>query len=623
MAFYIPPEKISEIQRSLNIFDVISEFILLKQRGRNFVGLCPFHHEKTPSFTVNVEKQIYKCFGCGEGGTIFNFMMKQESLTFPEAVNILAKKANVRIDNFNIKNKQQGITVLYEANEHATNFFNEMLLKSKEAVQTKDYLAKRLINDDSFKKFRLGYSPNRWDSITNKAKDWNISAQLLEKSGLIIKRQDNGFYDRFRNRLMFPIIDSQNRPIGFGARALDDALPKYLNSPETPVFNKSKTLYGINLAKDSIIKKRKVLLMEGYTDVIMAHQCGIDWSIAILGTALTREHVRLLKRYCEKAILVFDADTAGQKSSDRNLDIFIEEDFEVSIVLLPENYDPCDFLVKEGAQKFLEQVEKAYDFFSFKIKLSENKWDMSTVSGKASAIDDILSTVVKIPNTLKRDLTVKRVAEEMSIEEKELRKHLSEFLKKGKFGRNQAYDKKSEAPNKPKLNPDQKVGKDILGIMKSRKDLTVEKAILGIMISRNDLIGKVESNIGFDSFKYENLRNIAEKIFEIYSKRGHVEHNDIFPMLNTTEISGDLIDVIFDQSFSENSVASDQNQSAEKKLNECIRYKKQSKIKEGRRRDKEKISALNKSEGPIEEENNILTKFHRKNIDFHSIKNSE
>ncbi len=607
MALYIPPEKISEIQRALNIFDVISEFILLKQRGRNFVGLCPFHHEKTPSFTVNVEKQIYKCFGCGEGGTIFNFMMKQESLTFPEAVNVLAKKANVRIDNFNTKNKQQGITVLYEANEHATSFFNEMLLKSKEAGQTKDYLSKRLINDDSIRKFRLGYSHNRWDSITNKAKDWNISAQLLEKSGLIIKRQDNGFYDRFRNRLMFPIIDSQNRPIGFGARALDDALPKYLNSPETSVFNKSKTLYGINLAKDSIIKKHKVLLMEGYTDVIMAHQCGIDWSIAILGTALTREHVRLLKRYCEKAILVFDADTAGQKSSDRNLDIFIEEDFEVNIVLLPENYDPCDFLVEKGAQKFLEQVEKAYDFFSFKIKLSENKWDMSTVSGKASAIDDILSTVIKIPNTLKRELTIKRVAEEMSIEEKGLRKHLSEFFTKDKFGRKQTYDKRLENLNKPKLNADQ----------------TVEKAILGIMISRNDFIEKIESNIGLDSFKNENFRNIAEKIFEIHSQRGHVELNDIFPMLNTTEISGDLIDVISDQSFSEKGVITDQNQNAEKMLNECIRYKKKRKIKEGLRQAKEKMSALKKSKVPMQEVDNILAKFHRKNIDFHSIKNSE
>jgi DNA primase len=244
---------------------------------------------------------------------------------------------------------------------------------------------------------------------------------------------------------MFPIFDSQNRPVGFGARALDESLPKYLNSPETPVFNKSKTLYGINLAKESMNRNRKVLLMEGYTDVIMAHQHGIDWSIAALGTALTREHVRFLRRYCDKAILVFDADTAGQKSSERNLNIFIEEDFDVNVVLLPKNYDPYDFLVKNGKQSFLEQVENAYDFFSFKIKLSETKWDMASVSGRTSAIDDILSTAMKIPNFVKRELAIKKVAEEMSIEENILRDHMAKFktFKNSQINRNKLYDQEA------------------------------------------------------------------------------------------------------------------------------------------------------------------------------------
>ena len=309
MTSFIPPEKISEIQRSLNIIDIVSDYIALKQTGRNFLGLCPFHHEKTPSFTVNVEKQIYKCFGCGEGGTVFNFLMKQEALTFPEAVKTLAEKANIRIDTFNTKEKSQGTSTLYEVNEKTTCFFTDMLLKTKDGKRSRDYVSSRLINDDSIRKFRLGYAPNRWDSIVNKAREWGINTQILEKAGLVISKQDKACYDRFRNRLMFPIFDSQNRPVGFGARALDESLPKYLNSPETPVFNKSKTLYGINLAKESMNRNRKVLLMEGYTDVIMAHQHGIDWSVAALGTALTREHVRFLRRYCDKAILVFDADT--------------------------------------------------------------------------------------------------------------------------------------------------------------------------------------------------------------------------------------------------------------------------------------------------------------------------
>ena len=444
MTSFIPPEKISEIQRSLNIIDIVSDYVALKRTGRNFLGLCPFHHEKTPSFTVNVEKQIYKCFGCGEGGTVFNFLMKQEALTFPEAVKALADKANIRIDSFNTKERSQNTSILYEANEKATSFFTDMLLKTKDGKQSRDYVSNRLINDDSINKFRLGYAPNHWDSLVNKSKEWGVNTQVLEKAGLVITKQDKACYDRVRNRLMFPIFDSQNRPVGFGARTLDNSLPKYLNSPETPVFNKSKTLYGINLAKESMIRNRKVLLMEGYTDVIMAHQYGIDWAIAVLGTALTREHVRLLRRYCDKAILVFDADTAGQKSSERNLDIFIEEDFDVHVVLLPENYDPYDFLVKNGRQSFLEQVEKAYDFFGFKIKLSETKWDMSSVSGKTSAIDDVLSTTMKIPNFVKRELTIKRIAEEMSIEENILRDHLTRFkaLKSGQIDRNKFHEQK-------------------------------------------------------------------------------------------------------------------------------------------------------------------------------------
>ena len=555
MTSFIPLEKISEIQRSLNIIDIVSDYVVLKRTGRNFMGLCPFHHEKTPSFTVNVEKQIYKCFGCGEGGTIFNFLMKQEALTFPEAVKTLAEKANIRIDAFNTKEKDQGTSTLYEVNEKATCFFTDMLLKTKDGKRSRDYVSSRLINDDSIKKFRLGYAPNRWDSIVNKSREWGVNTQALEKAGLVISKPGKGCYDRFRNRLMFPIFDSQNRSIGFGARVLDNSLPKYLNSPETPVFNKSKTLYGINLAKESISRNRKVLLMEGYTDIIMAHQHGIDWSIAALGTALTREHVRFLRRYCDKAILVFDADTAGQKSSERNLDIFIEEDFEVNVVLLPENYDPYEFLVKNGKQSFLEQMDKAYDFFSLKIKLSETKWDMTSVSGKTSAIDDVLSTAMKIPNFIKRELAIRKIAEEMSIDENVLRDHLTKFkaLKSGQINRGKLYDQEPGNLNKSESGAYQ-----------------VEMTILSIIINRNDLIKKVETDIGFGSFRNKEIRSIVERISEIYSQKGQVILSDISPMLNTSEIGRDLVDTILKRESIDRNPISGQTDSSEKTLKECI-----------------------------------------------------
>ncbi|MFQ5962837.1 MAG: DNA primase [Candidatus Scalinduaceae bacterium] len=612
MAIYIPPEKISEIQRTLNIFDVVSDYIPLKQKGRNFIGLCPFHHEKTPSFTINVEKQIYKCFGCGEGGTVFNFLMKQEGLAFPEAVKLLAEKANIKIDDFVTNEKRQEISVLYEANEEAAFFFSKMLLKTSEGKRSKDYVSNRFINDESIRKFRLGYSPNRWNSILTHSKEWNISTEVLEKAGLLLRKEDNAFYDRFRNRLMFPIFDLQNRPVGFGARALDNSLPKYLNSPETPIFNKSKTLYGINLAKNSIMKNRKVLLMEGYTDVIMAHQCGIDWSIAILGTALTREHVRLLRRYCDKAVLVFDADTAGQKSSERNLDIFIEEDFEVSVVLLPENYDPCDYLVKKGVQRFLKQVEKAYDFFSFKIKLSKDKWNISSVSGKTSAIEDIFSTAMKIPNILKRELTIKRIAEEMSIEEDILRKHLARFksLQKNEMNRTKLYDRTLDASLKNKIKPN------------SYRAETVEMTILGIMLTKNDLIKKIESDIGFNSFSNERLRCIAERISEIYSQEGQVGLSDISHMLNTTEMSRGLIDIISKQSTLEENSIMELDQNGEKLLNECIQFIKKRKNLEDLKHTKKRMLALDSSKESAQEVDKLLTIFHKKSMDFHSLRKS-
>lgn len=607
MASIIPPEKISEIQRSLNIIDIVSDYVALKRTGRNFMGLCPFHHEKTPSFTVNVEKQIYKCFGCGEGGTVFNFLMKQEALTFPEAVKALAEKANIRIDSFNTKESSQNTSILYEANEKATSFFTDMLLKTKDGKQSRDYVSNRLINDDSINKFRLGYAPNRWDSLVNKSKEWGVNTQVLEKAGLVITKQDKACYDRFRNRLMFPIFDSQNRPVGFGARVLDNSLPKYLNSPETPVFNKSKTLYGINLAKESMIRNRKVLIMEGYTDVIMAHQYGIDWSIAVLGTALTREHVRLLRRYCDKAILVFDADTAGQKSSERNLDIFIEEDFDVNVVLLPKDYDPYDFLVKNGRQSFLEQVEKAYDFFGFKIKLSETKWDMSSVSGKTSAIDDVLSTAMKIPNFVKRELTIKRIAEEMSIEENILRDHLTRFkaLKSGQIYRNKFHEQKTGNLNKLKSG-----------------DYQVEMAILSIIINRNDLIRKVETDIGFDSFRNKEIRSIVERIYEIYSQKGQVTLNDVSPMLNTSEISRDLIDIISKQESMEESLIADQTDSAEKILKECIQFIEKRKSRKSLEQARKKMLDIDRSKGYEQEVDQLLDGFHKNNVAFHALKKS-
>ncbi|MBI4007307.1 MAG: DNA primase [Planctomycetes bacterium] len=529
MRKFIPQEQVQEIQRVTDIVPVISEYVHLKHSGKNFIGLCPFHTEKTPSFTVNPERQFFKCYGCGSGGNVFTFIMKQEGVEFTDAVRLLAERANITIVESGGRGAEcEAKTRLYEANEFAARFFHEFLMGSSAGKHVHDYLFRRKISVQSINRFKLGYSPDSWDSLLRAANKEGFSGETLEKAGLVLLRDSKqGYYDRFRNRLMFPIVDVRQKVIGFGARALDDSMPKYINSAETPLFSKSRTLYGIHLAKGPILKQRKAMLMEGYTDVIMAHQHGIDWAIAIMGTSLTREHIKILRQYCDGVVLVLDGDTAGLNSSDRNLDIFVEEDLDASVVQLPEGRDPCDFLIEEGAHKFMDYVQKEHDFFGFKMRVAAQKWNLNTISGKTAAIDNVLSTAMKMPDIIKRNLTIKRIAEEMEIDERDLRKHLSKL-------------DSANSPTKAR-------GCGTSGVKNPAKQdasLLAQKEILGIVLLHNETIPKVLSEVGLEAFGDERLYRIAEKVFNIYSERGFVNEKDLMSVLTDGESSQLLVDVI-------------------------------------------------------------------------------
>ncbi len=383
-------------------------------------------------------------------------------------------------------------------------------------------MQQRQINDQSIKKFCLGYALNSWDALIKACKERNISHELLEKAGLIIpKKESSGYYDRFRNRLMFPIFDVRKQVIGFGGRALDDSLPKYLNSPETILFNKSSVLYGLDVAKGAILKQHCVILMEGYTDVIMAHQHGIDWAVAVMGTAISKQHLRHLRQYCNQVILLLDSDIAGWKSSDRNLDIFIEEEFDVRIAQLPKDYDPCDFLVAEGAEKFLACVNNARDFFSFKVEMSESKWDMSTISGKAKAIDDVLSTAMKMPDVIKRNLLIKMIAEEMAIDETTLRTHVKKLNKRSASAdAKQAIEQRLDASS------------------------IAERELLYLMLSSNVLIPRTLEEIGLGEFNNKDLSKIAEHVVELYRKNNVVRGEDVLHILDDVRLNRVLMDIV-------------------------------------------------------------------------------
>ena len=353
MANFIPEDKISEIKHSADIVDIVSDVVLLKKAGKNLVGLCPFHSEKTPSFTVSPDKQIFHCFGCGVGGNVISFLMKQEGLSFPEVARHLAKRYGVSIPEGPVspeqKRRMSERESLFDLNRRAMDYFHETLLKSPAGEKARSYLSKRGISAKTIDAFKLGFARDGWDHLLRYFSGRRIPRALLEKSGLILARKDSsGYYDRFRNRIIFPIFNASMQVIGFGGRVLDDALPKYLNSPETAVYNKSRSLYGIHRAKEKCRTTGTVFIVEGYFDLLTLHQHGIENAVATLGTALTAEHVRLLTRYASRMILVYDSDEAGIRSAQRCIetfwhehvdfrreDVFSEEKADTHILVLP------------------------------------------------------------------------------------------------------------------------------------------------------------------------------------------------------------------------------------------------------------------------------------------------
>lgn len=597
MVHFIPQEKIAEIQFAADIVQIISEYIQLKQSGKAFIGLCPFHSEKTPSFFVNPDKKLFKCFGCGEGGTVFQFVMKQEGMDFVEAVKLVASKS--RVDLTQIYTKEASLsaskkTYLYETTRFAATFYQKMLLDAMKGKKARDYLLKRKINDQSVKNFCLGYAPAEWDSLVKMGKGGNVSMPRLQQAGLIIqKRESDSYYDRFRDRLIFPILDVRKQVVGFGGRALDDSLPKYLNSPETVLFNKSNILYGIDIAKSAILKQQKVILMEGYTDVIMAHQHGIEWAVAVLGTAVSKQHLRILRQYCSRVILLLDADSAGQRSSDRNLDIFIEEEFEVKIAQLPKGYDPCDFLLAEGPEKFLSYIDSAKDFFHFKIEFAATKWDMSTVHGKANALNNVLATAMKMPDAIKRNLLIKLISEEMSIDEAALWSHI----------------KNVKRPlSVPANNNNQKT--------KQRLDASsmAEREILYLMLYCNSLIPRIINEKIQEEFDNKDFLEIAGRIVEIYQENKAVREEDVLHLVGDARLNKLLMDIVTTREFQGITNYSD-------RLEACILFFK----RRNRRRDihttKKKMLETARSSHKEEDIVMLLEEYHKKSRNIHALKN--
>lgn len=419
---HIPEETVTKVIESQDIVEVISRYISLKKKGQNHIGLCPFHSEKTPSFVVSQAKQLFHCFGCGTGGNVISFLMRHENSTFTEVVRRLGHDAGIIVESAAKENKSENLT--YDVNKAVSAFYHENLIKTKEAETAMEYLSKRGIAIETINKFNIGYSMDSWNNTCFFLKKKGFSEDILLKSGIIIPQsKGTGYYDRFRKRIMFPIFDIQKRVVGFGGRVMDNSTPKYLNSPETPVFTKGNILYGLETAKEGIRESGFAIIVEGYMDVITAHQAGISNVVGTLGTALTPNHVRILQKYCKEVILTFDSDTAGIKAALRTVDIFAGCEIEAKVLLLPEGDDPDSFIRKNGKTVFNELISKSKGIIEFAIDMIINKnTSMNNAipqvhkDSKLKIAEECLNLIRKIPSRIEQDHHLSMVSKDLKID---------------------------------------------------------------------------------------------------------------------------------------------------------------------------------------------------------------
>ena len=538
MAGLIPDNVINDIQTRCDIAEVISGYIPLKRAGRNFKANCPFHQEKTPSFMVNPSKQIYHCFGCGAGGDVFGFVMKYENIEFPEAVKMLARKAGVVIPERSEKAREEASLTekLLKANELAVHFYQDMLTKPA-AAAAREYLAKRDIGADTIKEFKIGFAPDSWDSLLNLAKTRGFTPQFLSQAGLVNQRNDaSGYYDKFRNRIIFPIFDARSRTVGFGARILqaggkqpaadgeDVSLPKYMNSPETALYRKSNILYGLNFSKDAVRQNDRVAIVEGYMDFLIPYQEGFHEIVASCGTSLTLDQIKLLKRFTNNVIMVYDADAAGETATLRNLELFLEEDVRIGISRLPTGYDPDSFVREKGIKAFMGLIEKAQTLFDYKLSLLTEKYNKKTLDGKMSIINNMLPTIAKVRNAVVKFDYIRQLSEVLSVDEESVRMELKKI---------RDYSEKATG---------QKIYDHAAG--EKGHASNTEKLLLGLMLDRNDFIGKVKGEIGDEYFHNELVKKIVCALYDFCDSKKEISASRLINHFNDQAVASFLAEVI-------------------------------------------------------------------------------
>ena len=504
-------ELIEEIRNRNDIIDIVSQYVVLKRSGRSYFGLCPFHNEKSPSFAVSPDKQIFHCFGCGVGGNVFHFLGKIENIDFRETVQILAERAGITLpvlENIQDNKKQQLKEQIYQINKTAAEFYHQNLYLSTSKI-AQDYIKKRKLDNATLKSFKIGYS-GTFNELYNELKKNNFSDEAILASSLVNKTENGKYIDRFRNRLMFPIMDIRNKVIAFGGRVLDDSKPKYINSPENLVYNKGRNLFGLNIAKKN--GDSKIIIVEGYMDAISLYQRGIQNVVASLGTALTEAQGRLLRRYSSQIIIGYDSDGAGQAATLRGMEILQNLGCDIRILQLDgEAKDPDEYVVKYGSGRFNTRVEKAISLVEFKVKILKTNLNPENTSDKIKFLNEIAKLLSKVENKMEREVYIEKISNEYKISKEAIYAEINKILYSGNN-----ITTSLEVPRK-NTNLNQKKNKK----EEDSKILKRENTVIFLLInSEFNAYEKIKDKISPDDLKIEKNKKIIKKLYEEY-KRGN------------------------------------------------------------------------------------------------------
>lgn len=514
-----------ELRASAEIAEIISSYIPLKRAGANFKTLCPFHKEKTPSFFVSPARQIFHCFGCGVGGDVIKFIVLYEKVSYREALEILAKKLGKEMPKFQPgsfdSEKAQYRNMLIELHGLALEFFRNRLAEKRTGTPARDYLRKRGISQESIDKFSLGYAPAQERAFLEFARSRGYSEKALLDAGLVVKHNDNArYYDRFRHRLIFPIRDHLGKCVGFGGRGLsDDATPKYLNSPETLIYSKGSILYGLDIAKHEITRQQMAIISEGYFDVIVLHQFGFTNSVATLGTALTEQQARLLKRFCSKVLFLYDGDEAGEQAMLRGAEVLFRNQIQIKVLLLPEGHDPDSFLMANGADALRRYIEKnSVDLIEFFLHIVTKRYDLQTPEGKVAVLDLFRPLLTEIENVIYYNQYIKMLAETLKLDELLVKQYIQHDS--GRHGH-----RDDSASHK-----DSEIYQRIVDASKSRTSL-MEIALLRILLDCPEARPVLKQHIDCNWVMDKNVRYWVERLLDA----AHTEEIDIIHLLEECE----------------------------------------------------------------------------------------